>query len=84
MGKAIRRAYFSKEIRVSGSRFTDDFVFKLVMDGTETFKTMLGAIMPQIEVQGITSLESEEPLSFNYFTHGVVFDIRAKLQAKVS
>ena len=52
------------------------------MDDAEVFKAVLGVIMPQIEVQQITSLESEEPLSFNYFTHGVVFDIQARLQAK--
>ena len=70
------------EKRFDELTFSDDFVFKLVMDDAEVFKTVLGVIMPQIEVQQITSLESEEPLSFNYFTHGVVFDIQARLQAK--
>ena len=70
------------EKRFDELTFTDDFVFKLVMDDAEVFKTVLGVIMPQIEVQQITSLESEEPLSFNYFTHGVVFDIQAKLRAR--
>ena len=72
------------EKRFDELTFCDDFVFKLVMDDEQAFKTVLGVIMPQLEVQQITSLESEDPLSFNYFTHGVVFDIQAKLQAKDS
>ena len=70
------------EKRFDELTFSDDFVFKLVMDDAETFKTVLGVIMPQIEVEEIMSLETEEPLSFNYFTHGVVFDIQARLKAK--
>ena len=82
MNKQDAQSKTTWEKRFDELTFSDDFVFKLLMDDAAVFKTVLGVIMPQLEVQQITSLESEEPLSFNYFTHGVVFDIQAKLKER--
>ena len=58
--------------------FTDDYIFKLVMEQLEIFKAVLNLILPSIEVQDLTSLETEKPFTVDYFFHGVRFDILAK------
>ena len=58
--------------------FTDDYIFKLVMEQPEIFKAVLRLILPKIEVQELTSLETEKPFTVDYFFHGARFDILAK------
>ena len=42
--------------------FTDDYIFKLVMEQPEIFKAVLALILPTIEVEKLTSLETEKRL----------------------
>ena len=58
--------------------FTDDYIFKLVMEQPEIFKAVLGLILPEVEVEKLTSLETEKPFTVDYFFHGVRFDVLAK------
>ena len=58
--------------------FTDDYIFKLVMEQPEIFKAVLNLILPEVEVEKFTSLETEKPFTVDYFFHGVRFDILAK------
>ena len=62
--------------------FSDDYIFKLVMEQPEIFKAVLGLILPEIEVQELTSLETEKPFTVDYFFHGVRFDVLAKGREK--
>ena len=55
--------------------FTDDYIFKLVMERPEIFKAVLALILPTIEVEKLVSLETEKPFTVDYFFHGVRFDI---------
>ena len=55
--------------------FTDDYIFKLVMEQPEIFKEVLKLILPTIEVEKLVSLETEKPFTVDYFFHGVRFDI---------
>ena len=58
--------------------FCDDYIFKLVMEQPEIFKAVLGLILPEIEVEKLTSLETERSFTVDYFFHGVRFDVLAK------
>ena len=58
--------------------FSDDYIFKLVMEEPDVFKAVLRAVMPQLEVESLVSLETEKPYTLDYFLHGVRFDIVAK------
>lgn len=58
--------------------FTDDYIFKLVMEDPDLFKAVLSLILPSVEVEKLTSLETEKPMTVDYFLHGVRFDILAK------
>ena len=62
--------------------FTDDYIFKLVMEQPEIFKAVLGLILPEVEVEKLTSLETEKPFTVDYFFHGVRFDVLAKGREK--
>ena len=48
------------------------------MEQPEIFKAVLGLILPEIEVEKLTSLETERPFTVDYFFHGVRFDVLAK------
>ena len=48
------------------------------MEQPEIFKAVLGLILPEIEVEKLTSLETEKPFTVDYFFHGVRFDVLAK------
>ena len=58
--------------------FSDDYIFKLVMERVELFKAVLALILPQVDVERMVSLETEKPMTLGYFLHGVRFDILAK------
>ena len=58
--------------------FTDDYIFKLVMERVELFKAVLALILPAVDVERLTSLETEKPMTLDYFLHGVRFDILAR------
>ena len=58
--------------------FSDDYIFKLVMESVELFTAVLALILPQVNVEQLTSLETEKPMTLDYFLHGVRFDVLAK------
>ena len=58
--------------------FTDDYIFKLVMERHDVFRAVLSVVLPEIEVETLASLESEKPFTLGYFLHGARFDIIAK------
>ena len=58
--------------------FSDDYIFKLVMEEADVFKAVLKVVMPKLDVESLVSLESEQPYTLGYFLHGVRFDIVAK------
>ena len=58
--------------------FTNDYIFKLVMEQHEIFTAVLNLILPLVEVEDLVSLETEKPFTVDYFFHGVRFDILAK------
>ena len=62
--------------------FSDDYIFKLVMEQAEIFEAFLKVIMPQLEVEKLVSLETEKPFTVNYFFHGARFDVLAKVKDK--
>ena len=58
--------------------FSDDYIFKIVMEEKDVFKAVLKAVLPQLEVESLVSLETEKPYTLGYFLHGVRFDVVAK------
>ena len=58
--------------------FSDDYIFKLVMERHDVFAAVLSVVLPELEVESLVSLETEQPFTLGYFLHGARFDVVAK------